>query len=63
MCISKTVKICSNQHTDILGFIFTGFFENLKSFIYIFDKRFSFAMLHELAKFNYQSVFTSQVIQ
>ena len=23
MCISKTIKICPNQHSDLLGFLFT----------------------------------------
>ena len=24
LCISKTIKICPNQHTDLLRFLFTG---------------------------------------
>ena len=48
------------------------FFENWKEsgtsfqatfFTEIFDKKFSFAILYKLAKFNYQTVFTSQVNQ
>ena len=48
------------------------FFENWKGsgtsfqatfFTETFDKKFSFAILHTLAKFHYQTVFTSQVIQ
>ena len=30
ICISKTIKICPNQCTDLLRFHFTGFFENKK---------------------------------
>ena len=32
-------------------------------FIEFFDKTFCFVILHKLAKFHYQTVFTSQVIQ
>ena len=32
-------------------------------FIEIFDKNFSFVTLYKLAKFHYQTVFTSQAIQ
>ena len=69
--ISKTIKICPNQHTDLLKFLFTGFFENKKrpgtSFqamlsMYFFGKSFSFVMLHEIAKFHHQTEFTFQVI-
>ena len=34
-----------------------------KFFIEVFDKKFSFVILHKLTKFNYQTVFTSQFIQ
>ena len=32
-------------------------------FIEFFDKKFYFVILHKLAKFHYQTVFTSQIIQ
>ena len=63
ICISKTIKICPNQHTGLLRFLFTeniGSGTNLKAtfFIEFFDKKFSFVILHKLAKFHYQTVFT-----
>ena len=30
VAFSKTIKICPNQCTDLLRFLFTGFFENKK---------------------------------
>ena len=66
--LAKTIKICPNQHTDLLRCLFTG--DSLKMtsfqatfFIDFFDKNFSFVILHKLAKFHHGTVFTSQVIQ
>ena len=51
---------------------YRGFFENQKGpgtsfqatlFIELFDKKFSFVILHKLATFHHQTMFTSQVIQ
>ena len=51
---------------------YRGFFENGKDLelvsrshfsIEIFDKFFFFVILHKLAKFHYQTMYTSQVIQ
>ena len=51
---------------------YIGFFENLKGIatsfqatfcVEFFDKKFYFAILHKLAKFHYQTMFTSQVMQ
>ena len=67
------MEIGPNQHAGLLRFLFyRGFFENCKGsvtsfqatiFTEFFDKKFYFVMLHKLAKFHYQTVFTSQVIQ
>ena len=51
---------------------YRGFFKNSKGpktsfrakfFIEFFDEEFLFVILHKLAKFHYQTLFTSQVIQ
>ena len=63
---SKTIKIFPNQHGDLLWFL--SIWDSLKNkkpgtsfqatfFVEFFDK-FSFIILHELAKFNYQTVFS-----
>ena len=71
MCISKTVKICPNQHTDLLRFLSTDDSLKMKKglelvsrprFMEFFHKKFSLVILHKLAKFHYWTVFTSQVI-
>ena len=73
MCNSKAIKISPNQHAGLLRFLFTE--DSLKFtkgpgtsfqatfFTEVVDKKFYFVMLHKLAKFHYQTVFTSQVIQ
>ena len=72
MCNSKAIKICSNQHAGLLRILFIE--DSLKTkkglklvsrpfFIEFFDKNFYLVLLHTLAKSNYQTVFTSQVIQ
>ena len=73
MCISKTIKICPNQDTDLLRFLFKEGSLKIKKglelvsrphFSYnFFFKNCSLVMLHKLAKFQHQTVFTSQVIQ
>ena len=70
-CINKTIKICPNQHIDLLRFLLTE--HSLKTtepgtsfqttlFTEFFNERISFAVLQKLAKFHYQTVFTSQII-
>ena len=73
MCISKTIKIYPNQHTDLLRFLFMEDYLKIKKglellskaifFLEFFDEKFSFVMLHKLAKFHHQTMFTSQVTQ
>ena len=73
ICNSKAFEICSNQYADFLRIIFTGDSLKIKKgleisfqatfFIEFFDKKFYFVILHKLAKFHYQIVFTSQAIQ
>ena len=65
--------MCSNQHTDVLRFLFTEDSMKIRKdmkanfqatiFIELFHKKFWFVILHQLATFHYQTVFTSQVIQ
>ena len=70
ICNSRTITIYPNQHAYFLRFLFTE--NSLKiakspelvsrsNFSYIFYKIFSLVILHKLAKFRYQTVFTSQV--
>ena len=71
--LAKTIKICPNQYTDPLRFLFTGDSLKIKNdlelvsrphfFIEFLDKKLSFVILHKLAKFHNGTVFTSQVIQ
>ena len=73
ICNSKALKISPNLHADLLRFIFTGDSLRIKQgpgtsfqvtfFIKFSDRIFYFVMLLKLAKFNYQTVFISQVIQ
>ena len=70
-----TAKLLKFVQISILNpqiFFYRGIFENSKwpeasfqviFFVEFFDKSFSFVILHELAKFHYQTVFTSHVIQ
>ena len=67
--LSKFVQI--STQTSPIPF-YRGFFENKKrpgtsfqatTFIEFLDKKFSLAMLHRLALFHQQTMFTSQVIQ
>ena len=65
---SKAIKICPNQHPQNPSY--REFFENQKGprtilgqiFHIIFDKKIYFVILYKLAKFHYETVFTSQVI-
>ena len=68
---SKT-KVCPNQHAELIRLLFIEDSKNLKgpgtSFqvtfcIELYDKKFTFVILHKLVKFHYQTVFTSQFIQ
>ena len=70
--MSMTFEICQNQHVDFLRFLVTeDSFNNKKNLELVsrphlkefFDKNFSCVILHKLAKFHYQTLFTSQVIQ
>ena len=72
MCNSKAITICPNQHADLLRILFTEDSLKIKkglelvstpNFSCDFLIRKYFAILHKLAKFHYQTVFTSQVIQ
>ena len=72
-CYSKTIKIYPNQLADFLRFLFTEVSLKIKKGLELvsrshfswkfFDKNFSFLILHKLAKFLYQTVFTTQVIR
>ena len=72
MCISKTIKICPNQHTDFFRFLFTEDCLKIEKGLELvsgphfswtfFLKKFSLVILHKLPKFHYQTVFTSHVI-
>ena len=66
--LSKLVQISMLASSDPF---YRGFFENYKGLgtsfqakilIELFDKKFYFVMLHKLAKFHHQTVFTPQVI-
>ena len=64
---------CPSQHADFHRILFTedslkikkGFGTSFQPTFLIdfFDKKIHFVILHKLAKFHYQIVFTSQVIQ
>ena len=54
--LSKLVQISMLDSPDITGIQATLFIE-------FFDKKFYFVLLRKLAKFHYQTVLTSQVIQ
>ena len=58
VCISKAIKICSNQHTDLLK-IKKGLelVSQVIFFIKLFDKIFSVVILHKLVGFYYQTVY------
>ena len=73
VCNSKAMEICPNQHADLLRFPFTEDYLKIqkgqelvsrphfsKNFLI---KTFYFVILHKLAKFHHETVFTSQVIQ
>ena len=72
---SKAIKIGPNQHAGLLRFLWKLDENSLKikkglelvfrpHFSYnLLIRKFYFAMLHKLAKFHHQTVFTSQVIQ
>ena len=68
------IKICPNQHTDLHRIFFTE--DSLKiqkslevvsrphfSYNFLIKKIILLYILHKLDKFNYQTAFTSQVIQ
>ena len=73
MCNSKTIEICPNQHANPLRFNFTDGSWKIKNgpptsfqatfFTEFFDKKLYFVMLNKVAKFHYQTLFTSQIIQ
>ena len=72
ICNSKAIELVQISMLTSSDSFYRGFFENYKGpgtsfqatiFIEFFDKKFYFVILHELAKFHYQTVFTSQVIQ
>ena len=72
MCNSKVMEFCPNQHADLLTILFTEDSWKIRKglelvsrphFAYTFlIKKNYFLILHKLAKFHYQTVFTSQVI-
>ena len=61
ICNSKTIKICPDQHADLLRFLSKedsfanykrpGTLFQLLSFLEFFDKNFSLVVLHEPTKF------------
>ena len=65
--------MCPNQHADLHRIYFTENSLKIKKgsgtsfqatfFIEFLDENFYFVILYKLAKFYYQTVFTSQVIQ
>ena len=69
VCSSKIIKICQNQLAQLLRFLCVEDSWKIKNtsfqatvFIKCFDKKF-YSLLHKLAKFYYQTLFTLQVIQ
>ena len=56
ICNSKTIKICPNQHADLLRFLFTEdslkIEKGVELVLHFFDKKFSFIIWHKLAKFH-----------
>ena len=72
ICNNIALKICPNQHADLLRILFTEDSLKIKKglelvsrpyFSWNFFKKFYFVILHKLAKFHYQAVVTFQVIQ
>ena len=72
ICNSKAIEIYRNQHADLLRYLFAEDSLKIKEhgisfqatfFTEFFDKKIYFLVLHKLATFNYQTVFTSDVIQ
>ena len=66
-----TGKLSKLVHAGLHRFLFTEYFLKIKKglklrsrthFSYFFYENFCFVMLHKLAKFHYQTVFTSQVL-
>ena len=70
---SKAIETCPNHYSDPLRILYTEDCLKIKKgpgtsfqvtfFVESLDKNFYFVILHKLAKVNYQTVFTSQVIQ
>ena len=70
---SKAITICPNQHSDLLRFLFTDYSLKIKKawnqllghifHTIFFYQKFYVLILHKLAKFHCQTVFTSQLIQ
>ena len=68
----KAIKICPNQHAELLGILFPEDSLKIKKGLELVSgpyysynfliKKIYFAILHKLAKFHYQILFTSQVI-
>ena len=72
ICNSKSIKFCPNQHVDLHRIFFTDDFLKIKKGLELASRRHFllnfliknyFVTLHKLAKFHYQTAFTSQVIQ
>ena len=63
ICTTKRIRICPNQHPDLLRFHLIDDSLKINIFIEFFDKKLSFVMLNKLVQIHYQIVFTSQVIQ
>ena len=72
ICVSKTIKISSNQYTGLLRFFFTENSLEIKkdlelkprphfSYNYFYEN-FSFVVLYKLGKFHDHTVFISQII-
>ena len=72
ICKSKTIKVCPNQHADLLRFLFTYDSSRIEKGVELVSrlqfsnkflmKLFSYVKLHKLAKF-ITRVFTLQVVQ
>ena len=71
ICSSKTFDMSKSACIPPQFSFYRGIFEykkdlkpvsRLRFFVNFFGKNFDFVKLHQLAKFNYQTVFTSQII-
>ena len=57
ICNSKAIKISPNQHAELLGFLYT------EDYLEIKKAHKHSVKLHKLVKFHYQAAFAPQVIQ